>query len=510
MSLKWERFAGDTSDFAVKLSLHDDPHPLRGADADTSASWGAIQIWVDGVNICAHTDQGETLTAAHWYLLPLLEWIVRSWDPMLHEERLPLGRYTTGAEFSSSPNVDFDAPGYWDREQKRYDWDQRHSLRTAADGGLLPDLRIRRLRDQVEFSWGRTPIAGAVDIEWQAPTGQYYGEPSTTAGVLYEVVSEAALRLTELRPDSARIQALSTAAAALQTEGRTEVRTAWLAGMGTSLETAVERWRYVISRVSANVSPDAVRATFQSRTHDNLVLSGSCHAALLFGSSSPTLTDQDVFSLAQRLLGAYAPQASSPLDDLVLDEPIDSSVHPWAHGYQLAEDLLEDVPDLLSGGAIDLEGFLRTHNVSIAEVELEDDSVRAVSFAGAHHKATMLINTRWDGNQRDGVRRFTMAHELCHLLHDRTYGAQLAVASGPWAPLALEQRANAFAAMLLMPPALLRKVDAALPLQETSREELFPVAHRLGVPLSALVEHLHNTGFIDEIQRDRLRQRDHD
>ena len=46
-------------------------------------------------------------------------------------------------------------------------------------------------------------------------------------------------------------------------------------------------------------------------------------------------------------------------------------------------------------------------------------------------------------------RRFTLAHELCHLIHDRGYGARLAIASGPWAPADVEQRANAFAAMLL-------------------------------------------------------------
>lgn len=510
MSLRWERFAGDTARFAVKLSLYDDPHALRGADADTSASWGAIQIWIDGVNICAHTDQGETLTAAHWYLLPILEWVVESWDPLLHEERLPLGRFTTAAEFASTPSVDFEGEGYWEREESRYEWDQRHSLRAAADGGLLPDLRIRRLRDQIEFSWARTHSAGILDVEWQAPIGHFYTDPASTAKVLHEVVSEAAKQLLTLRPESSRISTLAAAATGLRTESRTDFRTAWLAGLGATAATALERWRSVIDRVSKSASPQAVRASFHPALADDLVVSGSCQAALLFGSSSPSLTDEDAYALAMRLLDAYMPDATSDLEDLVRDQPLDESVQPWASGYDLAEDLLEGAPTLVRASAIDVEGFLTDYGVSVAEVELADQGVRAVSFAGASHRPTMLINTAWDGNQRIGVRRFTMAHELCHLLHDRAYGAQLAVASGPWAPLALEQRANAFAAMLLMPPALLRRIDSSMPFNEATRDSLAPVANRIGVTLSSLVEHLFNVGMIDDVARQRLRAPEHD
>jgi hypothetical protein len=37
------------------------------------------------------------------------------------------------------------------------------------------------------------------------------------------------------------------------------------------------------------------------------------------------------------------------------------------------------------------------------------------------------------------------------------------MASGPWAPLGLEQWANAFAAVFLMPPELVQRVVADLP-----------------------------------------------
>ena len=182
-------------------------------------------------------------------------------------------------------------------------------------------------------------------------------------------------------------------------------------------------------------------------------------------------------------------------------------MQPWADGYDLAEDLLDgsDETGLLSDTFTDIEGFLRKNGVSTREVALTDVGIRAVSIASPHHTPTVLMNTNWVGYSNASARRFTMAHELCHLLHDRTFGAQLAVASGPWAPRALEQRANAFAAMLLMPPTLLRRIDSVLPLNELSPESLTRVASDLGVPRVALVDHLYNTGIVGDAKREQLR-----
>lgn len=66
-----------------------DPDSGIGADPEDTASWGSFQLWVDGQNLCAHVDQGEQLQSAHWYLLPLLEWLTENWDALLHEEKLP-------------------------------------------------------------------------------------------------------------------------------------------------------------------------------------------------------------------------------------------------------------------------------------------------------------------------------------------------------------------------------------------------------------------------------------
>lgn len=71
----------------------------------------------------------------------------------------------------------------------------------------------------------------------------------------------------------------------------------------------------------------------------------------------------------------------------------------------------------------------------------------------------ILVNLRNSANAHTFGRRFTLAHEFCHLLFDRDVGAHLAIASGPWAPHDVERRANAFAAMFLMPNGLVWRTD---------------------------------------------------
>jgi hypothetical protein len=89
MTVRWEKFTGSTDVFAIRLSFSPDPDEGIAIDPDESASWGRLQLWVKGQDLCAHVDQGELLEGVHWYMLSFLEWLVAAWNPLLHEERLP-------------------------------------------------------------------------------------------------------------------------------------------------------------------------------------------------------------------------------------------------------------------------------------------------------------------------------------------------------------------------------------------------------------------------------------
>jgi hypothetical protein len=113
------------------------------------------------------------------------------------------------------------------------------------------------------------------------------------------------------------------------------------------------------------------------------------------------------------------------------------------------------VPATILGG--DADGWVDIHfvvnnlGIEVSGIDLSDDEVRAVSVFGPTQRPHVFYNRRTRWGQSDAVQRFTLAHELCHLLLDREHGDELAIATGPWAPVGIEQRANAFAAAFLMP-----------------------------------------------------------
>ena len=512
MSVRWERLAGDTSSFALKFAFHRDPDEGEAATPEMAASWGAFQIWVGGKNLCAHVDQGETLEYAHWYLLPLLEWLSANWDPLLHEERLPRFTRTFGTASdmpeaaASTARFGNDADQLLDFD-KQYEWRQRHALRTSRDGGIFPEVHFRRYRDQIEISWAAAGLAGVENVEFLAAEGTEHIDPIAVAEPLHEVLESAAEWLHRRLPTSERLNGLVESIRGLNTLERTEERTAWLAGLGNTRDRMAERWRTIrasCEELRHKYAPDAFDAVFGSEHTTGLVLGGSCEAALLFGSASPTITDQDAVVLADVLLRAYDPSPVDGLSDLVWDEPAHVRRVPWEHGYELAEDLLDEVGDDLDGLHVDIEAFLEHRNVQVNEIDLEDKRLRAVSFVSNKHAPSIVLNSRHWSTQREQARRFTLAHELCHLLHDRSHGARLAIASGPWAPLAVEQRANAFAAWLLMPPDRLQRAIARATSPIDTRAGVAAVAHELNVSRVALVEHLGNLDFISEEQRTEL------
>lgn len=101
--------------------------------------------------------------------------------------------------------------------------------------------------------------------------------------------------------------------------------------------------------------------------------------------------------------------------------------------------------------------------------------------------------------------RFTLAHELAHLLLDRERGVDLALTSGDWAPQAIEQRANAFAAAFLMPTNLVRAALKEVEGQSNDYETVRGMATRLRVSVASLADRLYNLNLLSRDDRDIIR-----
>ena len=513
MTTRWERLAGDTSVFALKVSFSPDPDAGAASHPDEAISWGGFQIWVEGRNLCAHQDGGERFESVHWYLLPLFEWFVANWDPLLHEEKLPV-KNAAEAAWQSLRQTQFpplmmedddERAERWEREWQS--WFFRHSLYVARQGGLFPEILIRRWRDSVEISWGSTS---------QRDTGEGFRfldgrmgvarvPPKLVAEALEEVLAGAAHYLVDQSPESDRLRALQKGIKSLRKPvEKANDRLAWLAGLGVDASRFQKGWKRV--RNHFKELPKKDRSGLFAVDVGGLVVEGACHAALMFGTVSPTLDESSVLRIAEAMVELHEPGAESEkLRALVRSEPIVDTGPPWEQGYELAQEVLEDMSHLAQEeGLLDMGSLLDTLGVDVHDLELSDRTIRGLAVAGPDFHPGIRVNVSHEANGYPSGRRFTLAHELCHLLFDREAGRRLSMASGPWAPRDIERRANAFAAMFLMPRDLVSKAIKKMTVNWESTEGVAWVARHLGASFDATLWHLNNLGFLDDEVRKKI------
>lgn len=504
MATTWERLAGDTSRFAIKIAFCDDPDPRVGCTPEESLSWGSFQIWVKDRNLCANQFGGEIVLSAHWYLLPLLEWWVANWDPIFHEERLP--NENAGADSQASLEKTSEAPrGLADDaalvwEQNWHDWWARHCTEASRTGGIFPSICLRRWREKVEISWnGIAAPARPAGVQFLEASGSARLPANEVAVPLHSVLVEAISHLLGRCPSSERLRSLQARALELSSGG--EDRLAWLLGLGGALPEMRKSWAAV--REAVECLPEKVRSAILGPAHERGLVFAPFPAALMFGAVSPDLSSSDRVELLRGLGDAYG-GARGRVDELAADKPVEDE-DTWAQGYELAEDILSV---LASGreayGAVDVRAILNELGVAVAETTLEDRWIRAVAIAGEGYRATILLNRAHSANSYPTGVRFSLAHELCHLLYDRAFAREVALPSGPWAPRDVERRANSFAAMLLMPLNRVLHAIGGSRSPRGSRGLVLDVAKSLDTSFTATVEHMRNLGLLSDEERDAL------
>lgn len=500
--------AGDPASFAFRLAFLPNPHGADDrANDDLRESWGSFTIWARGENLCAHVELGEVLDSAHWYLLPLMEWLADSWDPLLHEERLPLQNAGASAAESLSktrmPPVSLKQVDDFEWLDTWSDWWARHSVRFAREGGLFPDIYFRRYRDTLEVSTGAEPLPGIpAECAFLASNRSYYTDPRNAAEVMCRVLAAAAQELHRKLPQSQRVMALVEKIESLVSPARKPSRMAWLAGIGDKYSQVARAIDNALSSVDARIR-DSVTST---RASSPLIVAESAYARLLYGAVSPATDLSDIMLLTSRIVENYVDDATPWLSALNL--PLDAAeigqLSPGEQGSRLGESACE----LLCGDGvdwIDVESVMNGLDIEVSEIELSDVDIRAVSIFGPTQRPHVLRNARTRWGQSPAVNRFTVAHELCHLILDRDYGDELAIATGPWAPLAIEQRANAFAASFLMPTWLLRDALTHATGHADDPDTIRFVSAQLHVSVSSLIDRLYNLGEITFEERIQLR-----
>jgi len=483
---------GEKSSFALEIrSL---PTAVSGAEPeDWEGSWGEWRLWVANLNLCElrfDTRNGAVeVQEIQWFLAPLFIWIAENWMPLLHEKRLPPGgRFGDSRPRSSrtaylamleSAGDDFDRFSPWQR------WASRHSLRTASAGAILPDVFLRRMEDDLEFSWGDRVQPGAYEATFIVEDGVARVSVDAVATSLFSAVEWFLER-----------QALNSATWV------DELRACWEEIChGTAGITALS-WYLDSSR-----EPKALTRTFMEALKKlNRQLSlcddpwwGTLSPEVaMFGDLSPNISvDAAGVLLAEYFKARTQAGDSDNLAEIVSDIPAWSTSSPWPGGYARALDVLAAVDPAPKAPLTQIEHMLQALGITVRDLRLGRQGPRGIALAGQGLQATILINMDHVQNSFTG-RRFTMAHEFCHILFDRSSARPLTHSSTPWASPSVEQRANAFAVMLLMPPK-----RARLPIADEGelKDKVNRLATKMKVSRSALRQHLAN---INQIQPDEL------
>lgn len=164
---------------------------------------------------------------------------------------------------------------------------------------------------------------------------------------------------------------------------------------------------------------------------------------------------------------------------------------PYQQGRDIARALRRQLGH--RGPIASLRTFIaeRFPSITILDAHLgRDADLGGVSFADRRRGVTIILNI--DGrNENPLVRRFSLAHELCHLLIDWSRMQPLAVISEVRddAKLEIEQRANGFASRFICPE------EAVLALRKHSpRDALAAIIGRWGLHFNAACLYLHRAG----------------
>jgi Zn-dependent peptidase ImmA (M78 family) len=487
---------GDKAIFALEVRLLANPTDAA-IPAESAGSWGAWRLWVANINLCNvqfETRTGLTeVSEVRWFLAPLFRWIVTNWTPLLHETHLPPGgrwgdrrpRWSRLAYLAVLESTGDDI----ERFDPWQNWATRHAVRAAAEGGIVPDVFLQRIGDDIELSWGDRIQPGA----------------------------ESATFLVEDGVARASVDAVATTfGSAIQwfLEEDQVKHSTWA-------KVIIDQWKSVIN------NPIGMKALnwYLDSTPEPGPLTASLTLALehfrrpvpipegywwgrlapevaMFGDLSPEISDHAAVNLLAEYFDAQTTDIeAAELARFVVDEPAWVTMSPWDNGYALALDVLDEADPDAEASATHIEEMLKILKVTVRDVALGAEGPRGVALAGKGLRPTILVNKESPANERGG-RRFSLAHELCHILFDQDRARPLTHSSTPWASPSVEQRANAFAAMLLMPPNRARRPAASgLPQLKHGIELL---AGRLNVSRVALKHHLANLGEITPHERDFL------
>jgi len=200
-----------------------------------------------------------------------------------------------------------------------------------------------------------------------------------------------------------------------------------------------------------------------------------------------------------------------PLENYRRFKPVSSRTATWQQGYELGERARRDL-GTPEGPILDLGRLLGRLGVHVALVRFSSQDLDAACVWEQGAVAVILLNRASPRVEHPGARRSTLAHELCHLLHDAakrdslttrvSWGAERVTSYSEQ----VEVRARAFAPAFLAPRSQVRAWYQGLP--QGARNSDFDVVRLLaaqwGLSFEGAVWHAKNCQVISPEKAEEL------
>lgn len=355
-----------------------------------------------------------------WTWIELLEWLGESWTALMAEDGLP--RPLDPASFADLLRlIERDAryasgSAAHDMESAWWEFFESHDLSRALGGAWPRPLLIWREGHIAHILTDDEHLRGS----WNAVRGSLVA--------LGDAIKERVSALSDARSLRARNQWLaredaSAASIVSVISGLPRSETDFIVELlpkqdgGHGLAEVEENEILAAARMSAGLSRPAIEAILRE------------------------------LSAVDRTNARELDALESAVRDSVVTAP---GTKPYEQGYLYAHWLREHLA-LAADQPIDLLRHLRDWGVDYIEVSLGTALIDAVACWGPRHGPAVLVNV--DGKHSGSLsgRRASVAHEIGHLLVDRVGALPAAEVLGGRVNPAVEARARAFAAELLLP-----------------------------------------------------------
>lgn len=440
--------------------------PRETGWARASLSWVGDPYW-----------SGEDAGPLDWTWIDLLAWLARHWSALTLEEGwpLPLPRARHPGDLLSQ------AQERWrERPQAQVDQEQtelyryldRHNLARAMRGAYVPALTLARSGNTMwvvdeDLQATRTELAAIrQQLERIGEQLADYFRPSQDPQVL-ETRSAWGARDRNLQRDYLRY--------------RTGLEGDRLQQIGSDAMSLIEQ--LLADLVPTRPEPPHLAVARMARH---------------------VLTSPQIGRLIQKIGGEIS--RNRPLSSRLAETSRAAMASlvagkPWEQGYRLAQWLRAELK-LDPAARFEPLRLLRDFDVAVMLEPLETPAIDALASWGEAAAPFVIVNNQLLARSSTlNGQRSTLAHELCHLLVDRQRALPVAEVLGGEVDLECEQRANAFAAEVLLPQAWAAQVWAA---SASSEGALTHLRESHGVSRQLAAQHLLNTSSLTLTEDERV------